>query len=265
MMGHYTRNQKMPKWMTTLGLIAVIAMLALGIGMQQGEAVGEPAAEDAAEAPARMVDLEVIGDPGHEKMNLTAPDTFQALFKTTAGDFTVQVTRAWAPNGADRFYSLVKNGYYDGTRFFRVVENFVAQWGIHGEPAVNAGWYDPKNQSKVNLKDDERQQSNEEGTIVFANAGPNTRSTQLFINLKDNDFLDDAKAMRGSVFAPFGKVDAAGMKVVKKLYSDYGEPPRQLQGLLAERGNAILDEFFPKMDSIKSATIVEDKEEQTSE
>lgn len=265
MMGHNTRNETMPKWMTTVGLGGVIAILAVVIGMPQGEAVGEPAAEDAVQGPAGKADLEVIGDPGHEKMNLTAPDTFKALFKTTAGDFTVQVTREWAPNGADRFYSLVKNGYYDGTRFFRVVENFVAQWGIHGEPAVNAAWYDPKNQSKVNLKDDERKQSNEEGTIVFANAGPNTRSTQLFINLKHNDFLDDAKAMRGSVFAPFGKIDAEGMKVVKKLYNGYDEPPRQLQGLLAERGNAILDEFFPKMDSIKSAIIVEDKKEEQGE
>lgn len=249
----------MPKWMTTIGLVAVIAMLAVGIGCQQGEAVGEPAGEEAATEPDRKVDLKVISDPGHEKMNLTAPDTYKALFKTTAGDFTIEVTRDWAPNGADRFYSLVKNGYYDGTRFFRVVENFVAQWGIHGNPEVNAAWYDPKNDHKVNLKDDKRKQSNGEGTVVFANAGPNTRSTQLFINLKDNDFLDDEVAMRGAIFAPFGKIDAAGMKVVKKLYSEYGEPPRQLQGLLAEFGNAILDEHFPKMDSIKSATIVEEK------
>lgn len=253
----------MPKWMTTAGLGCVIAMLAVGIGLQQGVADDEPAGEDG-DAQAREVDLKVLADPSHEQMNQTAPDSFKALFKTTAGEFTVTVTRDWAPNGADRFYSLVKTGYYDGTRFFRVVEDFVVQWGIHGEPQVNAAWYDPKNDDAVNLKDDKRKVANKAGTIVFANAGPNTRSTQLFINLGDNDFLDDEVKMRGSIFAPFGQVDEQGMKVVKKLYNGYGEPPRQLQGLLAEKGNAILDEYFPKLDSIKSATIVQDddKDEQ---
>ena len=99
---------------------------------------------------------------------------------------------------------------------------------------------------------------------MFANAGPNTRSTQLFINLGDNDFLDDEIKMRGSVFAPFGQVDAEGMKVVKKLYNGYGEPPRQLQGLLAEKGNTILDEYFPKMDRIQSATIVADDDKEAA-
>lgn len=246
----------MPKWMTTVGLGCVIATLAVGIGLQQGVADDEPAGEDAGEVSE--VDLKVIGDPAHEKMNLTAPDTYKALFKTTQGDFTVVVKREWAPIGADRFYSLVKNGFYDGTRFFRVVDDFVVQWGIHGNAEVNKAWYDPKNKDTVNIKDDKRKLSNKSGTVTFANAGPNTRSTQLFVNLGDNDFLDN-EARVGSVFAPFGEVDAEGMKVVKKLYSGYGEPPRQLQGLLAEQGNAILDEYFPKMDSIKIATIVEDK------
>ncbi|MEO0476157.1 MAG: peptidylprolyl isomerase [Planctomycetota bacterium] len=253
----------MPKWMTTVGLGCVAVMLAVGIGLQQGVAEDEAGGED--EAPAREVDLKVIGDPSHENMNLTAPDTYQALFKTTQGEFAVKVTRDWAPNGADRFYSLVKNGYYDGNRFFRVVEDFVVQWGIHGDAEVNKAWYDPKNDDAVNLKDDKRKKSNTVGRIVFANAGPNTRSTQLFINLKDNKFLDDEKAMRGSVFAPFGEIDAKGMQVVKKLYKDYGEPPPQLQALLAERGNAILDEYFPKMDGIVSATIVEDEKEAAGE
>ena len=248
----------MPKWMTTVGLGCVIAMLAIGIGMRQGVADDKPGEEEANDEPAREVDLKVIADPSHEKMNLTAPDTFKARFKTTQGEFTVKVTRAWAPNGADRFYSLVKNGYYDGTRFFRVVEDFVVQWGIHGDPEVNKAWFDPKNDDVVNIKDDKRKKSNAVGTVVFANAGPNTRSTQLFINLGNNDFLDD-EARVGSIFAPFGEIDAKGMQVVNKLYSDYGEPPRQLQGLLAEKGNDILDEYFPKLDSIISATIVEDK------
>ena len=228
----------MPKWMTTVGLGCLIAMLAIGIGLQQGVADADPGEEDAEaeEQPAREVDLKVIGDPSHEKMNLTAPDTFKALFKTTQGEFTIEVTRGWAPNGADRFYSLVKNGYYDGTRFFRVIEDFVVQWGIHGDPEVNKAWFDPKNDDVVNLKDDKRKKSNKIGTVVFANAGPNTRSTQLFINLGDNTRLDDEVAMRGSVFAPFGEIDAEGMKVVKNLHKDYDEPPPQLQPLLAERG-----------------------------
>ena len=249
----------MPKWMTTVGLACVIAALAVGIGIQQGVADDEPAGE---EPEPSKVDLKVISDPAHEKMNLTAPDTYQALFKTTAGDFTVKVHRDWAPIGADRFYSLVKNGYYDGNRFFRVVDDFVVQWGIHGDPAVNKAWFDPDNDEVVNLKDDKRKTSNKAGTITFANAGPNTRSTQLFINFKDNDFLDNEQQV-GSIFAPFGEIDQAGMKVVNKLYKGYGEPPRQLQGLLAEKGNAIIEEYFPKMDSIKSATIVEaDKEKE---
>ncbi|MGB0768517.1 MAG: peptidylprolyl isomerase, partial [Phycisphaeraceae bacterium] len=260
------KDDTMPKWMTTVMLCGVIAVLIVGIGMQTGLAEDGPEDDKPAEAPARDVDVEVIADPGHKKMNLTAPDRFEARFATSAGDFTVAVTRAWAPNGADRFYSLVKNGYYDGNRFFRVVEDFVVQWGIHGDPAVNKAWYDPGNRAEVNLKDDKRIKSNTAGRIVFANAGPNTRSTQLFINLDDNTFLDDEVRMRGSVFAPFGEVDAEGMKVVRKLYGGYGEPPRQLQGLLAEKGNAILDEYFPKMDRIKTATIVEnDPEEKDAE
>ncbi|MEM6506688.1 MAG: peptidylprolyl isomerase [Planctomycetota bacterium] len=249
----------MPKWVTTVGLGCVIAMLAVGIGLRSGVA-DDDAAKDG-DAAEREVDLEVIADPSHEKMNLTAPDEFKALFKTTKGEFTVKVTRAWAPNGADRFYSLVKNGYYDGTRFFRAVDDFVIQWGIHGDPKVNTPWYDPENDEAVNIKDDKRKKSNTVGTITFANAGPNTRSTQLFINLKDNDFLDN-EARVGSIFAPFGEIDATGMKVVNKLYTGYGEPPRQLQGLLAERGNAILDEYFPKLDAIKTATIVDDQKEE---
>lgn len=249
----------MQRRITSVLLLAAVAALIVGIGLQPGMA-DDHAKDEAKQAPESKADVAVISDPSHEKMNLTAPDSFKALFKTTQGDFTVEVDRSWAPNGADRFYSLVKNGYYDGTRFFRAVEGFVVQWGIHGDPEVNAAWYDPKNEEAVNLKDDKRKKSNTEGMVVFANAGPDTRSTQLFVNLGNNDFLDN-EARVGSIFAPFGKVDAAGMKVVKKLYSGYGEPPRQLQGLLAEKGNAILDEYFPKMDAIKTATIVEDKED----
>ena len=250
----------MQKRVTSVLLLVIVAAMIIGIGLQTGLA-DDHAGDKPKDATESKADVEVIADPSHEKMNLTAPDSFKALFKTTQGEFTIEVDRSWAPNGADRFYSLVKNGYYDGTRFFRVVEDFVVQWGIHGNPKVNEAWYDDKNKAAVNLKDDKRKKSNATGTVVFANAGPNTRSTQLFINLGDNDFLDN-EARVGSIFAPFGKVDAEGMKVVKKLYAGYGEPPRQLQGLLAEKGNAVLDEYFPKMDAIETATIVDDKAEE---
>lgn len=251
----------MSKW-----LIAVLVVVLAVVGFQATRADEErPGQAGAEEAPEREVDLKVIADPSHEKMNGQAPGTYKALFRTTKGDFTVVVKREWAPNGADRFYNLVKNGYYDGNRFFRVVEDFVVQWGIHGNKDVNDAWYDPKNDKAVNLKDDKRKVSNTVGRVTFANAGPNTRSTQLFINLANNKFLDDEVKMRGSVFAPFGEIDAAGMKVVKKLYSGYGEPPPNLQGVLAKQGNAVLDEYFPKLDAILTATIVEDEKEDKGE
>lgn len=244
----------MKKWMLLLLACFAIALTPL---MLAEDADGKAKTDD---KPAREVDLKVIADPAHEKMNLTAPDTYEVLFHTTAGDFTVAVTRAWAPIGADRFYSLVKNGYYDGNRFFRVVPNFVVQWGIHGDPVVNKAWYDPKNRPDVNIKDDPVKKSNTKGRIVFANAGPDTRTTQLFINFGDNSRLDKMG------FAPFGEVKGEGMKIVNKLFKGYGEPPRGIQPALVEKGNAVLDEFFPKLDGIITATIIEtDKDDQAGE
>lgn len=248
----------MQKWIVMV--IAACGLGALVLTHGPTPATAEDQAAKEAAPPAREVDLKVIADPSHEKMNQTAPDVYEALFKTTKGAFTVKVTRQWAPAGADRFYNLVNNGYYDGNRFFRVVPKFVVQWGIHGDKDVNKAWYDEANAKAVNLKDDERKKSNLRGRITFANAGPNTRSTQLFINLGNNDFLDDKVKMRGAIFAPFGEIDAKGMLVVDQLYSGYGEPPRSLQGILAEKGNSILDEYFPKLDGIITATIVEPKE-----
>ena len=201
----------------------------------------------------RQVDKKIISDPSHEKMNLTAPAKFDVLFKTTAGEFTVAVTREWAPRGADRFYSLVKNGYYDGNRFFRVVPNFVVQWGLHGDKDVNAAWYDPANKKAVNIKDDPVKQSNTKGRIVFATSGKDSRTTQLFINFGNNARLDKMG------FAPFGEVKGEGMKVVSKLYDGYGEPPGAIQRAIVENGNKILDEFFPNLDGIITATVVEPK------
>ena len=180
-------------------------------------------------------------NPRSPAMQAKAPETFNARFETSAGAFTVQVTRAWAPGGADRFYNLVKNGFFDGTRFFRVVPGFVVQFGLSGDPAVSARWH------LASFPDDPVQQHNTRGTITFATAGPNTRTTQLFINYADNLNLD------GMGFSPFGKV-VDGMGVVDRIYAGYGERPDQ--GLIEGRGTAYLAAQFPKLDSISQATIV---------
>jgi peptidyl-prolyl cis-trans isomerase A (cyclophilin A) len=175
-----------------------------------------------------------------------APATFNANFDTSKGLFVVTVHRDWAPNGADRFYNLVKNGFYDDVRFFRVIDGFMAQFGIHGNPAVASAW------RQAQIKDDAVKQSNKRGFVVFATAGPNTRTTQLFINFGDNTALDKQG------FAPFGEV-TKGMDVVDKIYNGYGEgAPRGRgpdQGRLQAEGNAYLAKDFPKLDYVKTATI----------
>ena len=176
-----------------------------------------------------------------------APATFKANFDTSKGAFTIDVHRDWAPNGADRFYNLVKNGFYDDVRFFRVIEGFMAQFGIHGTPAIMSAW------RSAQIKDDPVKQSNKRGYVVFATAGPNTRTTQLFINFGDNSGSLDRQG-----FAPFGTVSS--MDVVDKIYNGYGEgAPRGRgpdQGRLQSEGNAYLMKEFPKLDFIKTATIV---------
>jgi peptidyl-prolyl cis-trans isomerase A (cyclophilin A) len=169
-----------------------------------------------------------------------APQIFRVRFVTSKGAFLVEVHRDWTPNGADRFYELVQNGFYNGNRFFRVVPNFVVQWGISGNPAVQAKWRDKT------IPDDPVKQGNRMGTVTFATSGPNTRTTQLFINLKNNPALD----VQG--FAPFGQV-ISGMSVVEGLYSGYGEMPDQSQ--IQTRGDAYLQPQFPKLDYIESTKI----------
>jgi peptidyl-prolyl cis-trans isomerase A (cyclophilin A) len=175
-----------------------------------------------------------------------APAAFKVKFKTSKGDFTIEVTRAWAPLGADRFYNLVKAGYFTDIAFFRVISGFMAQFGIHGDPAVSAKW------REANIKDDEVAQSNLKGYISYAMAGPNTRTTQFFINYGDNARLD------GMGFSPFGKV-TEGMSIVESIYSGYGEgAPSGMgpdQGRVQMQGNAYLKKDFPKLDYIISAAI----------
>jgi len=178
-----------------------------------------------------------------------APDTFKVKFVTTKGDFVIEVTRDWAPNGADRFYNLVKIGYFNDVAFFRNIDGFMVQFGIHGDPAVNAKW------RESNIKDDTVKKSNTQGYVTYAQTGrPNSRSVQFFINFGDNANLD------GMRFAPFGKV-VEGMDVVKSLYNGYGEGAPRGKGpdqqRLQEEGNAYLKKDFPKLDYIKTATIVE--------
>lgn len=173
-------------------------------------------------------------------LNDKAPDVFDVEFTTTRGNFTVRVTRAWAPLGADRFYNLAKHNFFNDAAFFRIVPNFVVQFGLSADPAVNGAW------RNANIKDDPVTQTNKPGYITFATAGPHTRTTQLFINLGNNSFLD----RQG--FSPFGEV-TQGMDVVRGLYAGYGESPDQ--GAITRQGKAYLDKSFPKLDSIKTATI----------
>jgi peptidyl-prolyl cis-trans isomerase A (cyclophilin A) len=169
-----------------------------------------------------------------------APPTYKAKFDTSKGVFVINVTRDWAPKGADRFYNLVKNGFFDDTRFFRVVPDFMVQFGINGDPAIQKNW------ANANITDDPKKQSNKKGYVTFATRGPNTRTTQIFINFKDNGFLD------AQGFTPFGEV-VTGMDVVEKITSQYGEKPNQ--GAIQAEGNAYLNKDFPKLDYVKKATI----------
>jgi len=175
-----------------------------------------------------------------------APASYTVKFDTTKGAFVIQVNRAWAPNGADRFYNLVKNGFYDNVRFFRVVSGFMVQFGINGDPNVSARW------RQASIQDDPVTQHNTRGMITFATAGPNTRTTQVFINFADNSQLDSMG------FAPFGKV-LSGMNVVDAINAEYGEgAPRGRgpdQGKLQSQGNAYLAREFSRMDYVKKATI----------
>ena len=184
--------------------------------------------------------------PAPKISNDQAPGDFTVNLDTTKGPVAIKVTRAWAPLGADRFYNLVKTGFFDGDRFFRVLPNFVVQFGINGDPATTRLW------SNLTIPDDPVKQSNRRGTVSFATAGKDTRTTQGFINMRDNASLDK----RG--FAPFGEV-TAGMDVVERLYAGYGEMAPRGSGVdptqIEIRGNGYLDERFPRLDGIKKAVI----------
>ena len=210
--------------------LTMIASLSLAIAIAPGSASGQEGAKP---------NVEKLMNPA--QLTETAPEKYQVKFETSKGEFILDVTRSWAPNGADRFYNLVKNGYYDSCRFFRVVPKFMVQFGINGDPKLNRVW------NAARIPDDKVKQSNSRGVITFATSGPNSRTTQVFINFADNSFLD------GQGFSPFGKV-SKGMNVVDAITSEFGEKPEQNQ--IQNQGNAYLQKAFPNLDYVKTATIV---------
>ena len=193
---------------------------------------------------AQAADTSKLKDPSALKEQ--APATYKAAFDTSAGKFVIDVHRDWAPKGADRFYNLVKNGYYDDCRFFRVISGFMVQFGISGDPALNKVW------APARIQDDPVKKSNTRGMVTFAMGGPNTRTTQVFINFGNNANLDPQG------FPPFGEV-TSGMDIVDQIYSGYGEgAPRGRgpdQGRIRMEGNSYLKKEFPKLDYVKKATI----------
>lgn len=191
-----------------------------------------------------------LKDPSQAKF--TSPPKFQAKFETTKGDFVIEVNREWAPNGADRFYSMIKVGYFHNTAIFRAIDNFMFQFGIHGVPEVAKAW------REAPIKDDKPAgKSNVPGTISFAQTGaPNSRSSQMFVNLGNNGALDRGRN-GGAGFYPFGKV-VKGNEVIKKINVEYGENPRRedVQGDFVKKGNAYIQNRFPNIDYIKRVTII---------
>ena len=180
-------------------------------------------------------------------MSQKAPDTFRVTFETTRGEFVVEARREWAPQGVDRFYNLVREGFFNDVRFFRVIEGFMAQFGISGDPQVAAAWQGAR------IPDDPVAASNTRGRVSFATAGPGTRTTQLFINYGDNSRLDETG------FSPIGEV-VQGMDVVDALHAGYGEgAPRGRgpdQGRIQREGNSYLASDFPDLDWIRGAEII---------
>jgi peptidyl-prolyl cis-trans isomerase A (cyclophilin A) len=176
-------------------------------------------------------------------LHAKAPAVFRARFTTTKGAFVVTVHRAWAPRGADRFYNLVRAGFYNGERLFRVVPGFVVQWGISGTPKISKAWHN------ATIRDDPVRHTNAKGTIVFADAGPNTRTTQLFVNLVANTNLDS------SGFAPFGVV-TTGFSTLRHLYSGYGDRPTGAQAQMERQGERVFRQHFPKLDRILRARVL---------
>ena len=227
------RAKLVRRWIAPLGVLAVVNVA----GCNRNAGPGSPGDRRA-----------ILLDPTHAAWSEPAPDTFLATFETTKGDFVVEVIRAWAPIGADRFYNLVRHGYYDDARFHRIVPGFIAQWGVAGDPEVTAVWYDR------GMPDDPVVANNVRGTIAFAFTDPGTRSTQVYISMADNTRLD------AQGFPPFGRVVQGMESVVDSIYSGYGESSgggvrAGNQARLVEDGNAYLDTEFPELDRLIRARL----------
>lgn len=222
------------------------ALLTIGLGL----AVISACADRSGCSTEAPVGTTLLTSPGDSAFQAVAPDSFIARFETSRGDFFVQVVREWAPHGADRFYNLVRNGFYDGNRFFRVVDGFVVQWGVNGDPAVSQAW------ARQCIPDDPVIRPNTRPAITFAFGAPNTRTTQVFVNFGMNRRLDE------SGFAPFGEI-IQGMSVVDSLYKGYGDGapfgPGPDPVKLVKEGNAYLDREFPLVDSIVRARVVAER------
>ncbi len=223
--------------MRTIAILSVATCLVLASGCKkqaEAKSLPAPAQKPSVDKPATLTEK--------------ASDVYRARFATSRGDFVIEVHRDWAPLGADRFFNLVKNGFYNETRFFRVVRGFMAQIGISGKPELNAVWRDS------HIQDDSVMKSNLRGFVSFATAGPGTRTTQFFINYADANSRLDTMG-----FAPFGQV-VSGMDVVDSLYAEYGEGAPQgrgpNQGRIQSEGNAYLLRDFPQLDYVKEATIL---------
>jgi peptidyl-prolyl cis-trans isomerase A (cyclophilin A) len=215
-------------------------MFACGAAFAQTKSTAASPAKTSTAAKKSPAPTRSLLDPS--TLKATAPAVYKAKFTTTQGDFVVQVTRAWAPIGADRFYNLVRGGFFTGAPFFRVIPGFMAQFGLNPDPKVSHAW------NSQNLIDEPVKQSNKRGFITFAKASmPNTRTTQVFINYGDNSRLD------ADGFAPFGEV-IEGMDIVDKFYSGYGGSPDQ--NAIQQLGKSWIDKNMPKVDSIKTAVIV---------
>lgn len=228
-------------WWTGVTAMLLAALVAACSG-EKAPASDTAAAKAPANAPATAAPAAA---PAAAADTGTAPDSFRVAFETTRGKVVVQVNRAWAPIGVDRFYRLVEQHYYDGNKFFRVVPGFVAQFGLNGDPKVSARWDNQR------IADDSVRAQNKKYTLTFASMMmPNTRSDQMFFNLKDNLNLDRMG------FAPIGTV-VEGQAIVDSLYSGYGETPDQ--GMIHAQGNDYLDHMFPKLDAIKSVRVVSAK------
>ena len=219
--------------------------LALSVGLAVGRAAETNAPVEAKVEEAKPAAAPAFADPA--KLTEKSPDTFKAEFDTTKGKFVIEVTRSLSPKGADRFYNMVRSGYFTDVAFFRVVPGFMCQFGIHGDPGVSAKW------REASIEDEPVKSGNTRGAITFAKGGPNSRTTQLFINFADNSRLD------GQGFPSFGKV-VEGMDVVDKINGEYGDGAPWGRGPAQQRiqmeGNAYLKKDFPNLDYIKSAKIV---------